>query len=44
MFNNVKWFDKVFKSNITTTVGVNLFSKMCILYYMSILVLVKISI
>jgi len=44
MFNNIKWFGKVFNTNITMTVGVNLLSKMCILYYMSTLVFLKIFI
>jgi len=44
MFNNVKWFGKLFKSNISMTVGVNLFSEMCIFYDMSTLVLLEISV
>jgi len=44
MFNNVKWFVKVCNSNITTTVGVNLRSKMCFLCRMSTLLLFKIFI
>ena len=41
MLNNVKCFGELSKSNISTTVGVNLFSEMCILYDMSALVLLE---
>jgi len=35
MFNNVKWFGKVFKSNTSMTVGINLFSEIYIFYDLS---------
>jgi len=41
MLNNVKCFGELSKSNISRTVGVNLFSEMCILYDMSALVLLE---
>jgi len=41
MLNNVKCFGELSKSNISMTVGVNLFSEMSILYDMSALVLLE---
>jgi len=41
MFNNVKCFGELSKSNSSTTVEVNLFSEICILYHASALVLLE---